>query len=76
MAEKINTGGSAFPHPELNCLHPGMTLRDYFAGRALQGLMAKKMLGVDNVQKMKDSYAALSYSVADAMIAEREKSNV
>ena len=35
----IKTGGAAFPHPELNCLQPGMTLRDYFAAKVMQAIM-------------------------------------
>lgn len=39
MGEKIDTGGPAFAHgnPEQGG-HPGMDLRDWFAGQALAGL--------------------------------------
>ena len=39
-----NTGGPAFPglHPSKECQYndPGMTLRDYFAAKAMIGLMS------------------------------------
>ncbi len=56
---EINTGGSAFPVHGL----PGMTLRDYFAAKAMQVLIGGK-----------DVYAAASaaYVMADAMLKARE----
>ena len=59
------TGGAAFPLESDYGSQPGMTLRDYFAGQALVGLV---------VLKGKPEYQALAaYMLADAMIAEREK---
>ena len=48
----------------------GMSLRDYFAGQALAGLMAMPSLDLkaNNAQ-----LAGVAYSLADAMIAERDK---
>ena len=67
MSEKINDGGPAFPLKEpltSDCL--GMSLRDYFATDALQGLIAHKgFYPTDG--------AADCYKAADAMIAERRK---
>lgn len=68
-------GGPAFPSqrlgqdglPESEAVD-GMSLRDYFAGQALSGLIAHPESG-DNA----DSQACASYIIADAMIAEREK---
>jgi hypothetical protein len=45
-----------------------MTLRDWFAGQALAGLMASNL----NEQSAK-TLALLSYEQADAMIDERQK---
>lgn len=43
-ADKTNDGGPAFPvtfeHSEATSEKPGMSLRDYFAGQALAGLLA------------------------------------
>ena len=47
--------------------HNGMTLRDYFAAKALQGLMH------DVDQPHCDYIAQKSYQMADAMLAAREK---
>lgn len=44
----------------------GMTLRDYFASSALQGLL---MLPIDSP---KDDYAKDAYSFADAMLKARQ----
>lgn len=46
----------------------GMSLRDYFAGQALAGLMAASMLSFDNAA----ADAKLMYAVADAMLAARK----
>ena len=46
--------------------HPGMTLRDWFAGQAL----AHQYTQHDGDSKMA---AAWAYAIADAMIAERAK---
>lgn len=73
-----DTGGAAFP--DKRRVHragyatddfdpvPGMTLRDYFAARAMQGMWS--CTGV-NFGTMK-AQAAQAYRMADAMIAERE----
>ena len=65
-------GGPAFPvtteHGSVFPL-PGMTLRDYFAAKALQG-----MLGLyaphDYTHR---AFALAAYNYADAMLAERVK---
>jgi hypothetical protein len=64
-----NTGGPAFAVAELaNIKWEGMTLRDYFAAKAMQVYM-------DGVKWNADSYAGAaraSYNVADAMLKARE----
>jgi hypothetical protein len=49
--------------------HPveGLTLRDYFAAAAMQGIMAS------GSGAMVRDHAALAYALADAMLAERAK---
>lgn len=72
-----NTGGPAFPIPlqsgqSWQGMAPcdGMTLRDYFAAKAMQGLLAQAMgtaLGSD------PKYAAeYAYATADAMLKARD----
>ena len=46
----------------------GMSLRDYFAGQALAGLMADP-----NAEGTPEAFARIAYQIADAMIAERNK---
>lgn len=63
------TGGPAFPAQFFDERAIGMTLRDYFAAKAMQGLLACDIdCGPDNVQSIAES----SYIMADAMIAARE----
>lgn len=60
----------AFPQLEAERLKwwgHGMTLRDYFAAKAMQGLLASHGIAMST-----DEMAKISYSVADEMLAERE----
>jgi hypothetical protein len=70
-----NTGGPAFPSglidpstPEdaVQSLHNGMTLRDYFAAKAMQGMMH------DVSQPVGEVIAEWAYQVADAMLKARQ----
>lgn len=73
MSTTPNDGGPAFPladiewHPERKH-NNGMTLRDYFAAAALQGLLASSSVG-DSLAE--PDYAVAAYLQADAMLAER-----
>jgi hypothetical protein len=68
------TGGPAFPrvHPadvdgSVDIYH-GMTLRDYFAAKAMQGLLA-----ADTAWSMPaETVAELAYEQADAMLEARK----
>lgn len=51
-------------------VEPVMTLRDYFAAVAIQGMC--KLLWVDN-PAVADQTAATAYMYADAMLKERER---
>ena len=63
---KTANGGPAFPGFEKGLPAPGMTLRDYFAGQALAGL-----LGDPNAGGEFSAYANDAYRFADAMIEMR-----
>ena len=67
------TGGPAFPlkGPFMQSDECGMTLRDYFAARAMQGFVDE--VGCNSDQKWFDEIAEGAYKVADAMLREREK---
>ena len=63
---EINNGGPAFPQKEplSNDWH-GMSLRDYFAAQALQGILVGRAL-------LPDQWAKEAYAMADAMLKARE----
>jgi hypothetical protein len=76
------TGGPAFPWcGDLNdcpTINLGMTLRDYFAAAALQGLCAgfsttDKNWPRDDEPEGYDVAAEHSYQMADAMLKKRDK---
>ncbi len=73
MTGKINDGGPAFPvsMPALFGRDAeGMSLRDWFAGQALAGLLSNPRAD----QEWAGKHAAVSaYNVADAMLAARAK---
>ncbi len=61
--QQIDYGGAAFP--STNRL--GMTLRDWFAGMALQAMLSDWVFGENEPQ------AQVAYKMADAMIEARKK---
>lgn len=70
--EKINDGGPAFPNrPEMTIDSPGcgMTLRDYFAAKSMQGFCADH----SNTEMPEKAIAIAAYMMADAMIAVRQR---
>lgn len=75
MAETKNDGGQAFPQPLTFdaggiaiAAYPGMSLRDWFAGQALAGLLA-----ADPEKTTWSGDAENAYRAADAMLAERSR---
>ena len=78
MIEKIETGGPAFPcHPEIIPQNDrdfaGMTLRDYFAAKAMHGMAGSRRYceaGWDQADM-----ASQAYEIADAMLKAREVKN-
>ncbi len=68
MSEPIKDGGPAFPDDRSQV---GMSLRDYFAGQALAGIMAGSVRG-----HLTAYYAKDAYDLADKMLAVREVSHV
>ena len=68
-----NTGGPAFPtHPEGALIHDGMTLRDYFAAKAMQGILASNTEHEHEDAHIFDAIAEASYKQADAMLKARQ----
>lgn len=69
---KIDNSGPAFPATEehgLNSGDFGMTLRDYFAAKAMQGIVSRAPTN----KEMQVIVAERAYDIADAMLAAREK---
>jgi hypothetical protein len=48
--------------------HKGMTLRDYFAAKAMTGLLTAEIVG----EYTNEHIANISFLIADAMMKERE----
>ena len=77
-----DNGGSAFPESyegedaPYKGIGDGMSLRDYFAAKAMQEMVHEYIvgngpcLGLDHLYK---NVPSLAYRMADAMIAERNK---
>jgi len=79
-----DTGGPAFPvsdaHSalastvtEAKAMARGMSLRDYFAAKALQGVLYMAAHGAHGAADSPEGCAAEAYKLADAMLAERAK---
>ena len=67
-----NTGGPAFAVAELaNITWEGMTLRDYFAAKAMQGMLASadSWINKDEVE----GFGAICYAIADGMLKARDE---
>lgn len=72
---KILDGGQAFPVPEteFSGFHEGMSLRDYFAAKAMQGILSNPGQ-LDNVNGDAANWVVRdAYLVADAMLKARDK---
>ncbi|WP_208456725.1 hypothetical protein [Burkholderia gladioli] len=71
-SSKPADGGPAFP-----CMHegstrsdtPGMTLRDYFAAKAMQGLLYAN--SVYSTSSYSDELSERAYQIADSMLKAR-----
>lgn len=78
---KINDGGPAFPGPEQNQYgeivgaFDGMTLRDWFAGMAMQGIMSTckpgQMIDFSEGQGDPRFVIGCAFRIADAMLKAR-----
>ena len=71
------TGGAAFPTTQYaNGVNPtghdhGMTLRDYFAAKAMQSLFNNP--DITDTKKVRDWIAIISYEIADSMLKARKE---
>lgn len=76
-----DTGGYAFPHIMEHLHEPvtaGMTLRDYFAAKAMQGLIScpdwRENAGDEVGMDASDFTASVAYMMADVMLKARGRS--
>lgn len=60
---------SAFPYDNPRGFSRGMSLRDHFAGQALNGLMSQE----GSISQRPGAVAKIAYELADAMMEERSK---
>ena len=65
MSDKMNDGGAAFPSQWDDKDNEGMSLRDWFAGQALAGILSNP--NIENKTFGADASAA--FAAADAMLA-------
>lgn len=84
MNEKIDDGGRAFPRAASEgqifiegsvknldiAPQAGMSLRDWYAGQALRGLVTTGIAPTDGVIA---GWSVLSFKISDAMIAEKRR---
>ena len=73
MMSTGDTSGPAFPYHGPDALKAGMTLRDYFAAKAMQAIIGK--LPVAKNDEGNDYFKAASsgaYGYADAMLEARK----
>lgn len=77
--KKIDDGGPAFQTFRQHALgsvvevNPGMSLRDWLAGIAMQATLSSAKAGnEEGIPEMLKIVARISYSAADAMIAARK----
>jgi hypothetical protein len=67
--QEIDDGGTAFPTPGKAFEFTGLTIRDWFAGQALQAVIQEfKCIDYDEAEVSQGAYA-----IADAMLKERSK---
>lgn len=79
MKTPSNDGGPAFPSDNFGQHPPGMTLRDYFAGQAMNGMISGDAQPYISMKEsadgivQEDKTASRAYLYADAMLAARER---
>ena len=76
MSAPINDGGSAFPMTTEWAIkeNNGMTLRDYFAAKAMVAICSSNAISTFIVKVKEElpiTISSMAYSLADAMLAER-----
>ena len=71
-----DTGGPAFPVKTamFDCTQPGMTLRDYFAAKAMQSFCSTYTRAPhSSTEEWLDSISTRAYMIADSMLKARNQ---
>ena len=68
----IPSGPGSATTPHQQGAYEGMTLRDYFAAKAMQALMDEWVSNPDSFDSI-EQLAEAAYEYADAMLAERDR---
>ena len=80
----MKDGGSAFPvfeakrcDADYDMTEPGMSLRDWFAGQALNAVITRpnSIEDFEEIPEYVTAFVKAAYEIADAMIAAREDNN-
>jgi len=75
-------GGDAFPSPgvvmpagDQQGAYEGMSMRDYFAAKAMAGMVVREILGNDDdgIERIAKRMATVAYGIADAMLEARKR---
>ena len=82
MSDKKDDGGPAFPvihevppqpgQEKAISVNSGITMRDYFAAKAVQSLMSHEIYRTENDETFAQAHARQAYEYADAMLAARK----
>lgn len=75
VAIEIEDGGPAFPTRDNDNGYYGMSLRDYFAAKAMQGMLANPKLQEQILKAGQSWIEESAWAVADAMIDVRSNKN-
>lgn len=71
---EIKSDEPAFPRDHRYEGHNGLTMRDYFAAKAMQGMLANPQQDYAPLtQSSQDAVVSSAYGIADAMIAARSQ---
>jgi len=75
MSNETQASEPAFPVQDASTWQAhGMTLRDYFAAKAMPGLMARNWSDFNGTDdELIKVWATSSYAIADAMLAARQE---
>ncbi len=72
-AKTPTDGGAAFPVAHSYLIQSGMSLRDYLAAKAMEGMLANPKLQEQILKAGQSWIEESAYAVADAMLKARER---